>query len=410
MDEKQFKELEGQIGKSMTAMFSEKADEFRAGLITEDQLKTQLEDFAKSSDITEVSEKIDTKIDEAIVEMKKLAKTQEESKPKTLREQITEKHDDLKTALEGKTKFVMDLKTNVTSTSITSDSQGVYLPGFNQEAFRGMVFEQYFQRFPLPANHHGTVYYVDQTTVTRNAANKSEANAAPESALAWTQRSLAMGKILDSIPLTHEAMLDIDQLVAEVEMFISNNIRLHSDQQMWNGDGNAPNWKGIYTYSTDFTQVIAAGAGVDSVDDANVYDLIATIATYIANGKESKYDANVAFMNPRDILKGRMVKDANGNYIIPPFVSRDGNQVAGTIIVPSAAITANTMSMGDSRHVRFYDVEGLSLEYGLDSDDFTKDLITLKGRKRGNLLLKTLDATAFYKVTDVTQRIIDITA
>jgi hypothetical protein len=91
-------------------------------------------------------------------------------------------------------------------------------------------------------------------------------------------------------------------------------------------------------------------------------------------------------------------------------VSRDGNQVAGAVIVPSAAITANTMAVGDARHVRYYDVEGIDLEFGLDSDDFTKDLITLKGRKRGNLLLRNVDATAFYKVTDIDQRVTDITA
>ena len=48
MDEKQFKELEVKIGTSMATMFSEKSDELRAGLLTEDQLKTELEVFAKS--------------------------------------------------------------------------------------------------------------------------------------------------------------------------------------------------------------------------------------------------------------------------------------------------------------------------------------------------------------------------
>ena len=410
MEEKDFQKLVEKVGEEMAKIISAKTDEMKAGLITEDQLKTEVEELAKSQDIEDVNKKLD----DLAIDIKKMAELEKEAKPKTLRNQITEKHDDLKSATEsGKAKFVMDLdlKTNVTSSSITSDSQGLYLPGFNQAAFRGLAFEQFFQRFPLPSNHHGTVYYVDETTTTRNAATRNEAAAAPESAIAWTQYSLAMEKILDSIPLTHEAMLDIDQLVAEVEMFINNNIRLLIDTQMWSGNDAAPNWSGIYaTYATDFTQAIAVGATVDSVVDANIYDLIATIATYISNGKESKYEPNVSFMNPRDILKGRMVKDANGNYVIPPFVSRDGNQVAGTVIVPSAAVTANTMAMGDARHVRFYDVEGITLEYGLDSDDFTKDLITLKGRKRGNLLLRTIDATAFYKVTDIDQRVVDITA
>ena len=410
MDEKQWKELEAKIGTTATKVFSEKADEFRAGLLTADQLKTELEAFAKSEDIDGVNEKIDTKIEEVLVEIKKEQKAAAEAKPKTISQQIEAKHADLVSAIEGKKAFTLDLKTNVTSASITSDSQGVYLPGFNQEAFLGMVFEQYFTRFPLPSNHHGTVYYVDQSTVTRNAANKAEATAAPESALAWTQRSIQMGKILDTIPMTHESVTNIAEIVPEVEMFINNNMRLKVDSNMWNGDGSLPNWKGIYVYSTDFTQAIAIGATVDKVSDASIYDLILTILTYISNGKESKYDPSVIFVNPRDLLKAQMKKDANYNYIIPPFVSREGKQVAGGVIVPSSQVTANTMAIGDARHVRFYDVEGYSLEFGLDSDDFTKDLVTLKGRKRGNLLLKTLDATAFYKVTNIDQRLVDITA
>lgn len=411
MTKEEFEKLEGKVGTVITEKFSELKDEMSAGLMTEDQLKTELEAFAKSEDIKDIGEKID-KIDEVILEIKKLQTAEVEAKPKTLDEQFREKFADLKAAqAEGKSKFEMTFKTNVTTSSIASDNEGLNLPGFNAPAHRGLVFEQFFTRFPLVGNHHGTVYYTDQTTTTRNAATRNEAAEAPESAIAWTRRSIAMEKILDSIPLTHESMLDIDGLTAEVMMFIMNNMRLKIDSQMWDGNDAAPNWAGIYaTYATDFTQVIAAGAGVDKVQDANIYDLIATISTYIANGKESKYDPNVAFLNPRDVLKGRMVKDANGNYVIPPFVSRDGNQVAGTIIVPSAAVTANTCAIGDARHVRFYDVEGITLEFGLDSDDFKKDLITLKGRKRGNLLLKTADATAFYKVTDVDQRITDITA
>lgn len=409
MDEKQFNELKAKIGTEMAEMFSAKADELRAGLLTEDQLKTELEAFAKSEDIESVNETIDTKIDEVLIEMKKIAKADDE-KPKTLHEQIAEKHEELKAAVAEKKRFELDIKTNVTSASISGDSQGVYLPGFNQEAFLGMVFEQFFQTFTLPSNHHGTVFYVDQTTVTRNAANTAEAAAAPESALAWTQRSIQMGKILDSIPLTHESMTNIELLVPEVEMFIRNNMRLHVDSNMWDGDGNLPNWKGINTYATDFTQAIATGVNVDSIVDATVWDLLNTILTFISNGKESKYDGNVIFMNPRDLLKAQSEKDTTSNYILPPFVSRDGKQVAGAIIVPTSQVTANTLAMGDARHVRFYDVEGITLEYGLDADDFSKDLITLKARKRGNLLLKTLDATAFYKVTDIDQRVADINA
>jgi hypothetical protein len=408
MEEKDFNALVEKMGEKTATLVSEKFDEVVAGLITMDQLAEQTESFAKTEDIKDLSEKLDG----VVIDLKKMAEAEKSRKTLTLKEQVAAQHEAIKAAINDGDKkgfkMDLDLKTNVTSASITDDSQGVYLPGFNRAAYLGMVFEQFFTKVTLPSNHHGTVYYVDQTTTTRNAANKDEAAAAPESAIAWTQYSLGMGKILDSIPLTHEAMMDIDQLTAEVQFFIDTNIRLHMDSQMWDGDGTLPNWKGIYTYATDYTQAIAQAA--DSIDDANIYDLIYTISTYISNGKESKYQSNVAFMNPADVLKTNVIKDANGNYILPPFVSRDGKDVAGTMIIPTSQVTANTMAMGDARHVRFYDVEGISLEFGLDSDDFTKDLITLKGRKRGNLLLKTIDATAFYKVTSISQRVTDITS
>ena len=408
MEEKDFNKLVEKFGPVVAKQISESKDEMRAGLMTEDQFKTEVESLAKAADIDGINEKLDN----FIIDLKKQKETEEAAKPKTLADQLRAKADIFKGAAEEKKGFSihLDTKANVATTSWTSNTSGTYEMGFNQEAFLGMVFEQYFKHFPLSGGTK-TIYYSDQTTVTRNADNKAEAAAAPESVLAWTQRSLGMGKILDSIPITHEAMLDIEQLIPEVEMFLSNNMRLHIDSNMWSGDGSLPNWSGIYAkYATDFTQAIAQGATIDSIDGANIYDLIATIGTYIANGKESKYEANVCFMNPRDVLKCNVIKNANDNYVLPPFVSRDGKNVAGTIVIPTAQVTANTMAMGDARHVRYYDVEGVDLEYGLDGSDFTEDLITLKARKRGNLLLKTADATAFYKVTSISQRVANITA
>lgn len=383
----------------------------KKGLMMAEDFQTQMEQYAKGSDIEGLNEKLDN----LGVELKKMQESRTEKKNESIGDVLRKNHEAIRNSLSEKKAFTLDmnLKTNVTSASITSDGQGVFIPGFGQEAYRGMVFENYFQRFTLPANHHGTVYYVDQTTVTRNADNKDEAAAAPESALAWTQRSIGMGKILDSIPLTHESMTNIAELENEVRNFLMTNVMLEVDSNMWNGDGTLPNWKGIYTYATDFTQALAAAgiaAGtVPSVQDASLYDLIVAISTYITNNKQSKYMPNVVFMNPSDVNKMRLKKDANDNYLIPPFASQDLMNVAGIKVVESSAVTANTLAMGDSRMVRYYDVEGISLEFGLDSDDFTKDLITLKARKRGNVLLRTIDATSWYKVTDIDQRITDIT-
>lgn len=410
MDTKQREELKTAVGEVMTTKFEELSLEFMSGQMTEDKLKTELEAFAKSADVEEVNKKIDQKIDEALIEIKKAQEAQREAKPKTLEEQLAEKHEDMIKAVENPAVkgFKLDLKTNVTVGSITDDNQGFGLPGWNPPAHKGLVLPAAFRRVQVPANHHGTIYYTDQTTTTRNAAATDEADTAPESAIGWTRRSLSLEKILDSIPLTYESMHDIAELTGEVQKFIDVNIALAMQTELWDGNGSAPHWYGIYSYATDFTQAIAAG--LTAVDDANLADLMMKVAEYISNSKESKYTPDRVLINPRDMLALRLEKDSNGNYIKVPYMNDQMNKLMHLEIIECSEVDTNTMVVGCSDHATFYDVDDITLEFGLDSDDFTNDLVTLKGRKRGNLLVKTADATSWYKVTNLTTRISDITA
>jgi len=409
MTKEEFDKLVGKVGEETAKLVSEKWDEVSSGLMTKDQLLTEVESFAKSEQFEEVNQKMD-QIDSALAEMKKAQDKARDAKPKTIAEQLAEKHDELKNAIKNPTVkgYNLDLKTNVTVGSIGSDNQGFALPGWNPPANKGLVLPAAFRRVQVPANHHGTIYYTDQTTTTRNAAATAEAGVAPESAIAWTRRSLTLEKILDSIPLTYEAMNDIAELTGEVERFLETNIALAMQTNLWDGDGSAPDWYGIYTYATDFTQAIASGLA--KVDDANLADLLMKIGEYISNSKESKYVPDRVIINPRDLLALRLEKDANGNYVKVPYMNDMMNQVLNMQIIECSEVDAGTLVVGCSNQATFYDVDGISLEFGLDGNDFTYDLITLKGRKRGNLLVRTADATAWYKVTDIDTRIADITA
>jgi hypothetical protein len=406
MDEKQFNELVEKFGEEMAKQISAKTDELTSGLITEDQLKTEVEELAKSSDIDEINKKMD----EIGVNLKKMQEARKAEKAITLKDQLAANHEQLIKSVENPAikGFKLDLKTNVTVGSITDDNEGFNLPGWNPPAHKGLVLPAAFRRVQVPANHHGTIYYTDQTTTTRNAAATAEAGTAPESAIGWTRRSLTLEKILDSIPLTYEAMNDIAELTGEVQRFIDVNIALAMQTQLWDGNGTAPNWYGIYSYATDFTQAIAQG--LTGVQDANLADLITKIADYISNAKESKYTPDRVILNPRDLLALRLEKDANGNYIKIPYMNDQMDRILMMEIIECSEVDINTMVVGCSDHATFYDVDGITLEFGLDGNDFTQDLVTLKGRKRGNLLVKTADATSWYKVTNITQRITDITA
>ena len=66
-------------------------------------------------------------------------------------------------------------------------------------------------------------------------------------------------------------------------------------------------------------------------------------------------------MNITDINKMKLKKDANENYIIPPFVSRDGKEASGMFVLEDNDIVANTMVIGDSRYASSYEKAGIVL-------------------------------------------------
>jgi len=409
MDEKQLNEILSKLSaenqKELTRQFSD----MKNGLITAEQFEAQAAKFADVEDIKKLSDSIEG----LGIEIKKMRESNPAEK-QTLKSYLEGQMDNIKKFASGQIKSLnLDIKAEVLRSSITSDTGAHRLTDIGQIATRGIVIPSLFRRLTLPADNHGSVRYWDQTTTTRNADTRSESGVAPESALAWTEYTLAIEKILDTIPVSHEALADVNFIKQEIENFLNVNVALKEEQQLLLGDGNAPNYEGLYTvYATDYTQVIAAAdkAASGGVVDASISDLIVYVATKIMNGKEGKYRPNAVIMNPSDVNRMRLKKDANNNYIIPPFMSPDGKNIDDMVIVKSSLVTANTMLVGDFNWATFYDVEGYSLELGYGDGQFVQDIMLLKARKRGNLLVRNVDATAFYKVTDITTRIIDITA
>jgi hypothetical protein len=113
-------------------------------------------------------------------------------------------------------------------------------------------------------------------------------------------------------------------------------------------------------------------------------------------------------MNLTDINKMKLKKDANNNYMLPPFVDRSGNVVDGLTIVEDNTVVANTMFMGDSRFARIYERTGLDLAQGLVGSQFIEDAITLKVRKRMAFLIREVDKTGFLQVTDITAALVTL--
>ena len=71
------------------------------------------------------------------------------------------------------------------------------------------------------------------------------------------------------------------------------------------------------------------------------------------------------------------------------------------VIVENNGITANSMLVGDSNYGTIYEVENYNVTTGYINDQFSADLVTLKAKKRENLLIRTADAGGFKKVASI---------
>lgn len=344
----------------------------------------------------------------------KIVSAMQENKPTTYKsfgQIVKEKHESIKesfnqTAAASITVPVSSITkaTTVIPSAITSDTYGQYLTEIGQMAHIKPVVADMFAQFPMEAGSHRTIYYTDWTTATRNAAARTVGNAAGSSVAAWTVYSATLQSISDSIPVAKEMITGAyGNFESELRNFITTNLMLKRDADLINADGNAPNIKGIYTYSSAFDSAAYTGT---KAKVANLYDLIQIMATEIM--KDTQYTVNKVIVNPADMLKLKLAKDVQGQYL-RPFVM-NGQMLDGIEVTESASQTAGTLTIGDFTKARRYYGENITLDMGYNlTGDFGKRVLTLLGNMEELLLVRTCEQDAFLKSTNITTDIANVT-
>ena len=368
------------------------------GLVTTEILEEKL----KAAGLEENAIKeLATSVEKQGEAMRKLFEKKGEKK--SIDEIIEEKAEDIVKIAKGGPNVEFNLKTEVTRASVSNTTMAMRLPGLGEIPYLGTVMSGLFRHVTVTPSSNGVVRYYDQQSITRNAAPTAESAVKPESAISWIERTLNLEKIADSIPVTKEAFTDVGFIRGEIDRLLNVNLALKVDQQLWDGTGGSPEINGVYTTATAYTP-----AGL--VANANIYDLILKVKTDISNNKQSKYVANVVVMNPLDIERYKLSKGTDGHYVLPPFVSADGMLIAGLRVVESSQVDANTLLVGDFRWGTIYDLEGVDIQMGFINDQFIQNAMTILAEQRLGLLIRTVDVTAFRKVTDIDTAITTITA
>lgn len=289
------------------------------------------------------------------------------------------------------------VKADTLRASVVGNPSALDLPDIGQLAHRKLTVYDMFTKVPVPKDANGVVRYTDwdADTIVRAAAAVAEGATFAESTAKWATYTLELKKVGDSVPVSEELLYDAPRFAAELKSFLETNVDIVIDTALVDGAGTTVYVKGLKTQIPNYS---ATAAGIV---DCNIYDLLVKVRESITASYGSKYSPNVALMNITDINRMKLKKDANNNYIMPPFVDKNGNIVDGMLVLECNAFSANTMAIGDSRYGKIYEEPGTYVATGYDGSDWSNDMQTMKARKRLNLLIRTVDQTGWKEVTDI---------
>lgn len=232
--------------------------------------------------------------------------------------------------------------------------------------------------------------YMEETTFTNNAAERSEGGAYVESALELTERSVIVESIGTFLPVTDEQLEDEAGAAAYIDARLPFMVRQRLDSQILVGDGNTPNVLGINNKGSVQTQA----KGSDPVPDA----IHKGITKVKVTGRAMP---NAVVMHPNDWQDIRLLRTTDGIYIWGSPSEAGVPRIWGVNVVETDAQTENTAVVGDFANYSLLVVRrGIEVKVSdSHSDYFVKGKQAIRAGMRAATVW--LRPEAFCKVTGI---------
>lgn len=241
-----------------------------------------------------------------------------------------------------------------------------------------------------PTNSRSLVY-VDYVSGEGDAAWVPEGGLKPAMDATLEEKTVTAGKVAVTAKFTEEAVSDFPSFVSEVQTEMINKLGLREEQGILNGSGTGGEIKGVASEMPAFA--------LDNleVEKPNNFDAIVAGYTQVVSDSEMAYRPNLVLVHPIDYAKLQLAKDANGSYLRP--FQYNGELIPGMRIESTTGIEIGEFIVGDYGYINIRDLQNITIQFGWENDDFTKNLVTCIAEKRLMVYLKNQYKTAFVKDT-----------
>lgn len=283
------------------------------------------------------------------------------------------------------------LRMNVKTTITTGGASGGPAA---RPTYRDDVVQQPMRRLevrdllPVVKIETGAVEYPKQTLRTNAANTVAEGLAKPESAYAWTMVTVTPKVIAHWVPASRQILDDAPQLAGIIDTELRYGLALKEEDQLLGGDGTGENLSGLITNATPF---------VAPFDPAGVETMLDTIALAILQNALANEPATGIVIHPSDWIRMRLLKDADGKYLLGDPGANVPSVLFGLPVVPTQAMTIDKFLVGNfPRAATLYDRWEPRVEVSTEhSDFFTKNLVAILCEERIALAVKNALALTY---------------
>ena len=238
-----------------------------------------------------------------------------------------------------------------------------------------------------------TLIYMQETAVTNAAATVAEGATKPQSDVTIAQVTETIRKIANTAKISDEMLQDAGYVGGYVQGRLVLFVKLAEEDQLLNGNGTAPNLRGLLNRTGLATAVAVPGTPTQTDRIDAIYSQISAIRS------TSFLEPDGIIMNPTDWKTIRLNKDANNQYFAGgPFTGAYGNGVQGADhgnagenpdlwgcrVVVTPAIAAGTALVGAfGTAAQVFRRSGITVEMtNSNEDDFKNNLVALRAEER----------------------------
>ena len=393
-------DFKGKSAEDMAVLYNEYNEKTRTDLADAIESKATKEDIDSlkaelESNNLEQSKALNSALKEYGVAIKKLTEREKEEKAGesvSILKSLQVNKESLKAIKEGNAKSIqfkaaadMLISTNVSGGNVPVEQR---IPGMSALASRQVRLLDIVSRGTAESN---VISWVSQANKDGAAGGTAEGALKNQIDFDLVVASETVVKRTAFIKVSDEMVDDISFMASEINNELMRELLKDVEAQVYEGNGTAPNLNGIRTVATAF----AAGTFAASVDNANLVDVLRVAINQVKIANQDM--PNFILLHPSDVTALKMIKvgSTDDRYIDQLQMVAGMLSLDGVSIIESTLVTQDEYLVGAFNLATVYDKGSISIEVGLDGDDFTKNLRTVRAEWRGACVVKTNDRGSF---------------